>query len=419
MIVKSIHEVPAPWALINSLAEDKKYYALLESVEGPERKARYSIITYGERAFTFRGNENPNNVLKRELRGAKYFENPSRFKGGLLGYYSYEAVKFWEKVKINEPEWPYAEFFVAEDLMIYDHLNGKVYISDNFNSKVISQVSEFKAKFEGESKGTSEMIKLIEEAKDLIRDGEIFQVVLSKYYLYSYDGDLIVPYLNLRKVNPSPYMYYINFGNRTIIGSSPETLFRVDGEIVETFPIAGTRPRGKSEEEDLELEKDLLESEKERAEHIMLVDLARNDLGKVCKYGSVKVPEFMYIEKYSHVQHIVSRVIGVLDRNMDSFNVVESLFPAGTVSGAPKPRAMDIITEKEGLSRGPYAGAVGYYSVDGNSEMAITIRSLFATNGVLKIQAGAGIVYDSEPIMEVKEIEHKLKALKKSIGVEE
>jgi anthranilate synthase, component I (EC 4.1.3.27) len=269
-----------------------------------------------------------------------------------------------------------------------------------------------------ESLGKTEFENSVSDILDYIKRGYAFQVVISRFYRYTFKGNVIHFYNTLRKVNPSPYMFYLKFFDREIIGSSPETLFSVQDGIVETYPIAGSRPRGKAVEEDLELEREMLASEKERAEHLMLVDLARNDIGKVCYMGSVKVPELMYVEKYSHVQHIVSKVVGTLKRNNTSFDVLKATFPAGTVSGAPKPMAMNIIEMLEPYKRGPYAGGVGFFSANGDSEFAITIRSAFVNKDLFRIQAGAGIVYDSIPEMEYNETEHKMRALKVAMGVE-
>jgi anthranilate synthase component 1 len=211
-------------------------------------------------------------------------------------------------------------------------------------------------------------------------------------------------------------MFYLKFGDRGLIGSSPELLFRLQNGIIETYPIAGTRPRGRDPDEDFSLEKELLASEKERAEHLMLVDLARNDVGKVSVPGTVKVPELMYVEKYSHVQHMVSKVVGTLGKRSQAQDILKAMFPAGTVSGAPKPIAMDIISALEEYRRGPYAGAVGFFSADGSSEFAISIRTAFFNRDIIRIQAGAGIVYDSNPEMEYNETEYKMMALKKIVG---
>jgi len=259
--------------------------------------------------------------------------------------------------------------------------------------------------------------KSVEKAKEYVRQGDIFQVVLSKRYDFHIQGDLIGFYRSLRAINPSPYMYFFKAGDRQIVGSSPEMLVRVEKRVVETFPIAGTRPIVKTPAENKRLAQDLLADPKERAEHVMLVDLARNDVGKVAAYGSVHVPEFMQVHGYSHVQHIVSRVVGNLREDSDSYDAFRAVFPAGTVSGAPKPRAMEIIDELEPARRGPYAGAVGYFSNNGNADFAITIRTLFADKNNAHIQAGAGIVADSVPEREWVETDNKAQALMKALEV--
>jgi anthranilate synthase component 1 len=236
-------------------------------------------------------------------------------------------------------------------------------------------------------------------------------VVLSRRYKIPFKGSLIHFYRALRKINPSPYMYYLKFGDREVVGSSPEMLVRKTGRTVETFPIAGTRPFTSDPARNKALAAELLQDEKERAEHIMLVDLARNDIGRVCEYGTVQVPEFMKIQNYSHVQHIVSRVSGRLRRGATGTDLFRAVFPAGTVTGAPKVRAMQIIGELEVGARGPYAGAVGYFSSNGNADFAITIRTLFAQHGYCYLQSGAGIVADSVPDREWIESERKTAAL--------
>jgi anthranilate synthase component 1 len=255
----------------------------------------------------------------------------------------------------------------------------------------------------------------VEKAKEYITAGDIFQVVLSKRYQFQTQGSLIPFYQALRHINPSPYMYYYKAGDRQIVGASPEMLVRIDNRMVETFPIAGTTKITQDETENKRLAQDLLLDPKERAEHVMLVDLARNDVGKISNFGSVHVPEFMKVHQYSHVQHIVSQVIGKLRDDLESFDAIRSVFPAGTVSGAPKVRAMEIINELEPSQRGPYAGAVGYFSYNGNADFAITIRTLFANKNQAYIQAGAGIVADSIPEHEWVETENKAKALMKAL----
>lgn len=253
--------------------------------------------------------------------------------------------------------------------------------------------------------------KAVLKAKDYIAAGDILQVVLSKRYDLTIKGDLAIFYESLRRINPSPYMYFLKMDKRQIIGSSPEMLVRVDEKTVETFPIAGTRPHVSDRRKNMALAKELLADPKERAEHTMLVDLARNDIGKVSKFDSVTVPQFMKVQQYSHVQHIVSRVVGRLRDDCDCFNALEAVFPAGTVSGAPKVRAMEIIEELEPMRRGPYAGAVGYFSYNGNADFAITIRTLVMDGEKAHIQVGAGIVADSVPDREWAETDHKARAL--------
>ncbi len=255
----------------------------------------------------------------------------------------------------------------------------------------------------------------VERAKDYITQGDIFQAVLSKRFDFNIQGDLTQFYKSLRAINPSPYMYFYKAGDRQIVGSSPEMLARVENRTVETFPIAGTCSNTANAVENRRLAKDLLADPKERAEHVMLVDLARNDVGKVSRYGSVRLPEFMQVHRYSHVQHIVSRVVGDLEEKYDCYDALRAVFPAGTVTGAPKVRSMEIIEELEATRRGPYAGAVGYLSYNGNMDFAITIRTLFANRDKASIQAGAGIVADSIPQREWFETEHKASALMKAL----
>ena len=259
--------------------------------------------------------------------------------------------------------------------------------------------------------------KAVQKAKEYINAGDIFQVVLSKRYQFQLKGSLIPFYEALRSINPSPYMYFLKFGDHQIVGSSPEMLVRIDNRMVETFPIAGTTSIAQNRAENTRLATELLADPKERAEHVMLVDLARNDLGRISKYGSVSVPEFMKVHQYSHVQHIVSQVVGELKDELQSYDAVRAVFPAGTVSGAPKVRAMEIIEELEPCRRGPYAGAVGYFSYNGNADFAITIRTLFADKYQVYLQAGAGIVADSVPEREWFETDHKAKALVRALEI--
>jgi len=257
--------------------------------------------------------------------------------------------------------------------------------------------------------------KMVDDSKEFIRAGDVFQIVLSQRFSREFGRSALDLYRALRTVNPSPYMFLLDTGDFSLVGASPEVHVRLTGRKVEIRPIAGTRPRGKTTAEDLALEKELLADEKERAEHLMLVDLARNDIGRVSAYGTVKVPEFMVIERYSHVMHIVSQVEGQLAPERSAFDLMRATFPAGTVSGAPKIRAMQLIAEKEGTQRGSYAGALGYFSYDGNLDSCITLRTALVKDGIVHIQAGAGVVADSLPAAEYQETINKASALFKAI----
>jgi len=408
-----------PYEVFQCIERNQEVAALMESVEGAQANARYSIIAWGaERKIEAYRSDDLESLITSSVSGLS--EGELKFTGGLLGYISYDAVRRWENIKDIKPmaeRWPDAELFLPENIIVYDHAQGKVYVDGDLPLVVgCGEPNELKVRLYDESLSKPEFEKAVNEVLEYIRSGYAFQVVLSRFYRFSFEGDLMKLYRTLRRINPSPYMFYIKFGERKLIGSSPELLFSVTKGLAETFPIAGTRPRGTTKEEDFELEQELLNSEKEMAEHLMLVDLARNDIGKVCVPGTVKVPEFAYVEKYSHVQHIVSKVVGTLKKEKTPLDVLRATFPAGTVSGAPKPMAMNIIEALEPFKRGPYAGAVGFISNTG-AEFAITIRSAFASGDLLRIQAGAGIVYDSVPEMEFWETEHKMRALKVSLGV--
>ncbi len=372
------------------------------------------------------------------------FELP--FYGGLVGYISYDAIRYIEKIPDKNPQEidiPDLYFISPSILICFDNILKLIKIisiepvitdereSMNRASKAIEEIisrikkpidipivplSHPKGTIDWTSNVTKEsFIKSVEKAKKYIENGDIFQVVLSQRLSFNLDIDPFSVYRNLRMINPSPYMFFLNFGDISIAGSSPEMLVKVWNGTIETRPIAGTRPRGKSVDEDKVLEKELLSDEKELAEHIMLVDLARNDLGRVSKYGSVKVNEYMVIERYSHVMHIVSDVTGELKEGAKSIDVMKSVFPAGTVSGAPKVRAMEIIDELENVRRGPYAGAIAYFSYNGNMDSAITLRTMIAKDNKAYVQAGAGIVYDSVPESEYNETMNKAKAVLKAV----
>ena len=369
----------------------------------------------------------PLHIVEALVKDTALSSNEFRFIGGAVGFISYDTVRYWEKLPrkaSDDLNFPDAQLGVFDDGIVFDHRQRRAfyyYSSGNRLSEIeglIKQPSNHETLVCSKPKVnvTKEHFeKAVEKAKDYIASGDIFQVVLSKRYGFRVEGDLIAFYRSLREINPSPYMYFLKAGDRQIVGSSPEMLVRVDNRIVETFPIAGTRPCVENPDENTRLAKELLADPKERAEHVMLVDLARNDVGRIAKFGSVRVPEFMKVHRYSHVQHIVSQVVGDLKDDLKCYDALRAVFPAGTVSGAPKVRAMEIIEELEPTRRGPYAGAVGYFSYNGNADFAITIRTLFAEKDKAYIQAGAGIVADSVPEREWFETDHKAEALLKAL----
>lgn len=351
-----------------------------------------------------------------------------RFVGGAIGYISYDSVRYWERLpnrNVDDLEFPDIEIGIFDDGIIFDHEKDVAYyyyLNEDRLCEVLDLMEVKNENLENLSytqpkvnTAKEDFEEAVEKAKEYVASGDIFQVVLSKRYDFSLKGNLVDFYQSLRRINPSPYMYFLKMGDRKIIGSSPEMLVRVDNGVIETFPIAGTRPCSKSPKENRLLAKELLSDSKECAEHVMLVDLARNDVGKVSKYGSVQVPEFMTIHRYSHVQHIVSRVVGDLRDSCKAYDALRAVFPAGTVSGAPKVRAMEIIEELEQTRRGPYAGAVGYFSHNGNADFAITIRTLIVNKTKAWIQVGAGIVAESIPEKEWFETEYKAEALMKAL----
>ncbi|OGW56736.1 MAG: anthranilate synthase component I, partial [Nitrospirae bacterium RBG_16_43_8] len=445
---------------------------LLESVVGGEKWARYSflgtnpskvikgrgkkieIIERGKKPVVFEADD-PVDVLKKEIALYKPVDVPGlpRFSGGLVGYMGYDMVKFFERVPdskkpgINLPD---MFFMLADTMLIFDSLKQKIKIVSNVHvngkspakaykeavEKVDAITEELKSsklkvknlKFknrESSNKFTSSFKtrEVFEEAvlksKEYIAAGDIFQVVLSQRFERKSDVDPFDVYRALRVINPSPYMYYIDTGDAEIVGSSPEILVRVEDKKIVLRPIAGTRRRGETEAEDKALEEELKKDSKEIAEHIMLVDLGRNDVGRVAEKGSVNVTELMAVERYSHVMHMVSNVEGNLVRGLDAFDVLRACFPAGTVTGAPKVRAMEIIDELEPIKRGPYAGSVGYFSYSGNMDTCITIRTLIIKDGKVYVQAGAGIVADSVPEREYAETVNKAMGMMKAVEMAE
>lgn len=457
--------------------DDGSYSYLLESVESQENVGRYSflasrpsfvfssrdkivtLVFFSGGKKTFRSYPCPGNPLdeiRKIVASFKFVgtQDLPRFCGGLVGYMGYDMVRFFESVpdkNFDELYLPDCVFMLSQDLVIFDHVNRKIKIVANVIldhkspkelkkcydaalrsiqklvvkiktplKKDVLKIETFSGSKRKDLEITSNMTQksfkeAVMKAKEYIRAGDIIQVVLSQRFKMKLKNKPIDIYRSLRSINPSPYMFYLKLDDLVLVGSSPELLVRCEDGIVATRPIAGTRPRGKSEEEDRRLIRDLLSDAKEKAEHLMLVDLGRNDLGRVCRYGSVRVSEFMSVEKYSHVMHMVSHVTGKLKPGKDALDALISCFPAGTVSGAPKIRAMEIIDELEPARRGPYAGAIGYFSFSGNLDSCIIIRTIVIKNNVLTIQAGAGIVSDSKPEREYRETMNKAKALLEAV----
>ena len=370
----------------------------------------------------------PLGAIRKEVTKNQVQFDRFRLTGGAVGYISYDSVRYFEKIPettLDDQEYPDIEMALFDDGLVFDHINKEAY----YYYQSASRLEELEDLIQNDDADPDPLTytsptpnppeeqfkEAVAKAKEYISSGDVFQVVLSKRYSFELTGSLLPFYKALRTINPSPYMYFLKMGERRVVGSSPESLFRVDGGALETYPIAGTRPRNDDPVKNQALAEELLSDPKERAEHVMLVDLARNDLGRVAEFASVKVPEFMTVHQYSHVQHIVSKVVGTMRSDRDAFDVLKVMLPAGTVSGAPKVRAMEIIEELEPTRRGPYAGAVGYFSNNGNADFAITIRTLTTNHDTAAIQVGAGIVADSDPEKEWFETDHKSAALMKAL----
>ena len=458
-------DITTPIQVLRILKEQDEHCFLLESVEKTDKIGRYSFlgfepsmeITCNNGLLKIKeGNETkiirtgrPQDIIKTVLEEHKSprLKDLPTFTGGLVGYFSYDFIKYYEpKLNLNAND---DEDFKDVDLMLFD----KVIAFDNVKNKIIIIVniktdnlennysdalkelnrikeliqngkpyeikkgklkSDFRKLFDKET-----FCKMVDKAKKYIKEGDIFQVVLSNRFDADYEGDLLNTYRTLRTINPSPYMFYFGSNDLEIAGASPETLVKLDKGKLYTFPLAGTRKRGKTKEEDKILERELLSDEKELAEHNMLVDLGRNDIGRISKFGSVKVEEYMTIERFSHVMHIGSTVVGEIRDDKYSLDAIGSILPAGTLSGAPKIRACEIINELENNKRGIYGGAIGYLDFTGNLDTCIAIRIAYKKNNKVFVRVGAGIVYDSIAEKEYLECLNKSKAIMNALKISE
>jgi anthranilate synthase component 1 len=457
LVLETFADLDTPLSLYLKLANQPFSY-LLESVQGGERFGRYSIIglpaktrivAHGRKVEVIEGDAvvesvedtNPLDFVKAYQARFKTppYEGLPRFTGGLAGYFGYETVRYIEKRLANtsKPDaigTPDVLLMVSEQLAVVDNLSGKLYFIVYADASEVNAYEKAHAtlnallkmlkravtipetpptdKTEAVSEFGEENFKAaVKRAQQYILDGDIMQVVLSQRMSQPFTASPLSLYRVLRSLNPSPYMFYYDMGDHHVVGASPEILVRLENGTVTARPIAGTRPRGKTREQDIALAEELLADPKERAEHVQLMDLGRNDVGRVAVTGSVKVTDNMMIERYSHVMHIVSNVEGKLKPDMDAIDVLKATFPAGTVSGAPKVRAMEIIDELEPSKRGIYAGAVGYLGFNGDMDVAIAIRTGVIKNNMLHVQAGAGIVADSVPQSEWIETQNKARAV--------
>ncbi|GAA3405161.1 anthranilate synthase component I [Paenibacillus hodogayensis] len=466
-------DTETPIRVFQHFYEEQRAF-LLESVEGGVKWARYSFIgtepflmvkgKHGAMEIELNGvrqivDDKPLELLKGLLRS---YSSPALpdfppFTGGAIGFFGYDLLQYYEKLpahRHDDLQMNDIEFMFCDQVIVFDHFKQQIKVIGNVHiekhatdaqiaeayhrtcAKIDAAIERIQQPVTQRTKQNAipadidlgvvhsnltkeQYIGNVEKAKEYIRAGDIFQVVLSQRFHIETEIDPLHVYRVLRTMNPSPYMYYLKMDDEVIVGTSPEALVKVDGERVETRPIAGTRPRGKTPEEDAALERELLADEKERAEHLMLVDLGRNDIGRVAQFGSVKCDMFMEIERYSHVMHIVSNVSGKLREDKDFFDAFISCLPAGTVSGAPKLRAMEIIAEMENEARGAYAGAIGYLGFSGNLNTCITIRTLIFKHGKAYVQAGAGIVWDSVPEMEYNETVNKAMGMLKAVRMAE
>jgi anthranilate synthase component I len=460
---ETLADTETPVSLLRKIYQNNPSTFLFESVEGGERWGRYSFLgvsakthirIFPEFAEICENNSckqiahhnDPLSVLRTlisQYRPAQVAGLP-RFWGGMVGYFAYEMVSFFESIPNLLPESkPLAHFIIPDELLIFDNIRHTLFLvvisfleknenPENAFRSAASRLDSLMARMmqpaPGDDPVSDETIntlecsgeeedfrRLVVMVKEYIRAGDVIQTVISKPFTCSYTPDPWTLYRAQRFINPSPYLYFLGLGDITLIGSSPETMVRLENRVATLRPIAGTRPRGKTEQEDRSMANELLADEKERAEHLMLVDLGRNDLGRVAEVGTVQVTDLMIVERYSHVMHLVSNICCDLKSEYDALDLFRATFPAGTLSGAPKIRAMEIIAELEQIPRGPYGGAVGYISFHGNMDMAITIRTACIENNRLTVQAGAGIVADSDPERERQETVNKAMAMQKAL----
>ena len=451
-------DVITPITLLRRIAASKKRFFLLESIEGGEKWGRYSFIGYDpimrvsckNAVVTIDRNGKMKNIETKKplevLRSIlKDYKSPSLkelppFTGGLVGYFAYSMIGYAEpKLKIKSGDFNDYDVMLFDKVIAYDHLKQKICVIVNMSTdKILENYGKATAEIEKiinlindssplpELKGRmksdfecnvseKEYCNIVEKTKEYIRDGDIFQAVISRKFTCKYDGSLINAYRVLRTINPSPYMVYMNIDDDEIISTSPETLVRLQNGRLYTFPVAGSRPRGKTNEEDIALEKSLLSNEKELSEHNMLVDLGRNDLGRISKYDSVEVTKYMVIHRYSKIMHICSQVESNIRDDCDAMDAIESVLPAGTLSGAPKIRACEIIEEQEALPRDIYGGALGYMDFTGNLDTCIAIRMAYKKGENVYVQAGGGIVADSVPKNEYEESANKAAAVMNAV----
>ncbi len=461
--IEVLADTETPVSLLKKLQDGRRAVFLFESVEGGERWGRYSFL--GTSAMShirvFRDDvvieENggtqrmphggdPLSVLKSVAGRYKMAEMTGlpRFLGGMVGYMSYEMVSFFEDIPNRcLPDTPMAHFIIPDELIIFDNIQhtltaatvvfidavddpGRCYEDAMARTeRLLAAIADSPGTSGGEiqeaalqmAPGTDEeeYRQRVRTVKDHIYAGDIIQAVISQPFACDAPKDLWMLYRAQRFVNPSPYLFFLQFDDQALVGSSPETMVRLENRVATLRPIAGTRPRGRSEQEDRALANALLADEKERAEHLMLVDLGRNDLGRVAETGTVQVTDLMVVERYSHVMHLVSNISCDVKEGLDAWDLIRATFPAGTLTGAPKIRAMEIIADLEHAPRGPYGGAVGYVSFNGNMDMAITIRTASVTGGKMIVRAGAGIVADSDPETERQETVNKAMAIQKAL----